>query len=303
MSTRALVLGGGGPVGIAWEAGLAAGLLEGGVDLSRANYILGTSAGSFVGSQLAAGRDPGAMAAAIIAEEQRGKSAADSGEPPASGGARAAGGGSNMMTLMKLMQEAANGKRSGEEVRKELGAFALGAQTVDEETFIKSFGRSLSEGGEAWPATFACTAVDTATGEFQVWDSSTGVSLAKAVASSCSVPGVYPPITINGKRFMDGGMRSGTNADLAKGHDKVILVAVRIGAGDPAALERSKAALDKEIKALTDAGSEVEVIAPDEASAAAFGANLMNARVRPAAARAGLEQGRALAAKLKAFWN
>lgn len=305
MTTRALVLGGGGPVGIAWEAGLAAGLLEGGVDLSRADYILGTSAGSFVGSQLAAGRDPGAMAAAILAEEQRGKSAADSGEPPASGGARAPGGNTNMMTLMKLMQEAANGKRSGEEVRKELGAFALGAQTVDEETFIKSFGRSLSEGGDgAWPEHhFACTAVDTATGAFQVWDNSTGVPLAKAVASSCSVPGVYPPITINGKRYMDGGMRSGTNADLAKGHDKVILVAVRIGAGDPAALERSKAALDKEIKVLTDAGAEVEVITPDEASAAAFGNNLMNARVRPAAARAGLEQGRALAAKLKAFWN
>jgi len=60
---RALVLGGGGPVGIAWEAGLAAGLHEGGVDVTRADFILGTSAGSFVGAQLAGRRDPASLAA------------------------------------------------------------------------------------------------------------------------------------------------------------------------------------------------------------------------------------------------
>ena len=301
MTKRALVLGGGGPVGIAWEAGLLAGLLEGGVDVREADYVLGTSAGSFVGSQVAGGRDMRKTCEAIIAEEARQASAAEVAQPKPAGDRPS--GPAPMMTLMRLMQEAAEGRRPADEVRRELGAFALAAATVDEATFIKSFGRSLAEGGQ-WPARhFACTAVDTATGDFQVWDNDSGVGLAQAVASSCSVPGVYPPITINGKRYMDGGMRSGTNADLAKGHDKVILVAVRIGAGDPAALERSKAALDKEIKVLTDAGAEVEVITPDEASAAAFGNNLMNARVRPAAARAGLEQGRALAAKLKAFWN
>ncbi len=302
MTKRALVLGGGGPVGIAWEAGLIAGLLEEGVDLREADYVLGTSAGSFVGSQLAAGRDMRQTLEAILAEDARQKSAAETAQPRTASAA-APSGPTPMMTLMRLMQEAAEGKRSGEEVRRELGAFALAAKTVDEETFIKSFGRSLSEGGQ-WPARrFACTAVDTATGEFQVWDNDSGVPLAQAVASSCSVPGVYPPITIKGKRWMDGGMRSGTNADIPKGYDKVLVVAVRIGAGDPAALERSKAALDRELQVLRDGGATVGLITPDEGSAAAFGNNLMDARKRPGAARAGYEQGRRTAAKLAAEWG
>lgn len=304
MTKRALVLGGGGPVGIAWEAGLIAGLLEGGVDLRQADYVLGTSAGSFVGSQVAAGRDMRKTVEAILAEETRQRSAAQTAAPPAAGGDRPSGP-SPMMTLMRLMQESAEGKRPADEVRRELGQVSLNAKTVDEETFIASFGRSLAGSGEgAWPTRhFACTAVDTATGAFQVWNNDSGVSLAKAVASSCSVPGVYPPITINDKRWMDGGMRSGTNADLAVGHDKVLVVAVRTGAGEPEAVERSRLALEKELQVLRDDGATVGLIVPDEASVKAFGVNLMDSRVRPAAARAGYAQGLATAAKLKAEWD
>jgi NTE family protein len=304
MASRALVLGGGGPVGIAWESGLIAGLLDGGVDLREADFMIGTSAGSFVGSQLAGGRDMRLTLEAIEAEAARQSSAADvanvrpAGERPAAGAPA-----SGMMRLMELMGEAAAGKRPAEEVRRELGAFALSAQTVDEDTFIKSFGRGLAEHGESWPEKrFACTAVDTATGDFQLWDNDSDVPLAKAVASSCSVPGVYPPITINGKRYMDGGMRSGTNADLATGYDRVLVIALRIGGTEGEQAQRQKAVLDREIKVLEDAGAKVGWIFPDEASQAAFGANLMNARTRPASARAGYAQGKALAATLKPEW-
>lgn len=309
---RALVLGGGGPVGIAWEAGLIAGLAEGGVDLAEADFIMGTSAGSFVGSQLAMGRKASDMAAAIVAEAERHKSAADIARPPAGDQSGPPGVAAaerppapNLMPLMRMMQEAAAGVRDPKEVRKEIGAFALGAKTVDEATFIKSFGRQLSgEQAEGWPAkAYACTAVDAETGEFVVWNNDSKVGLARAVASSCSVPGVYPPITIDGRRYIDGGMRSGTNADVAKGHELVVLVALRIGGPDPAQAERQQAVLDREVKALTEAGAKVEVITPDPASQAAFGANLMDARVRPAAAKAGLAQGRALASQLKAVWG
>jgi NTE family protein len=307
--SRALVLGGGGPVGIAWEAGLIAGLLEGGVDLSEADFIMGTSAGSFVGSQLAMGRSAADMAAAIVAEAERHKSAADIAKPPAAASAGASAGerpaAPNLMPLMRMMQEASAGTRDPKEVRKEIGAFAMGAKTVDEATFIKSFGRQLSgEQAAGWPPkAYACTAVDAETGEFVVWSNDSKVGLAQAVASSCSVPGVYPPITINGRRYIDGGMRSGTNADVAKGHERVVVVALRIGGPDPAQAERQKAILDREIKALTDEGARVELVTPDSASQSAFGANLMDARVRPAAAKAGLEQGRALAATLAGFWG
>jgi NTE family protein len=286
--TRALVLGGGGPVGIAWEAGLIAGLAEAGVDLAAADYILGTSAGSFVGSQLAMGKRAGDMAAAILAEADRPRPA----PPPVAGRPAEATAAPNLALLFQKMQEAASGERDPQEVRREIGQFALAAQTIDEASFIRGFGRSLAEAqADTWPERgFACTAVDAETGEFVVWNADAKVGLARAVASSCSVPGVFPPITINGRRYIDGGMRSATNADLATGHDVVVVIALRIAGAPP----RGRPALDAEIDALKAAGARVELITPNEASQSAFGANLMDARVRPAAAKAGLAQGRAM---------
>ncbi|HZZ37349.1 MAG TPA: patatin-like phospholipase family protein [Caulobacteraceae bacterium] len=295
--SRALVLGGGGPVGIAWEAGLLAGLAEGGIALGAgADFIVGTSAGSVVGALMALGRAPGELAASIIAEESR---------PREIPGQVAEGrpGAPNMMLLFEKMAEARAGVRDPEEVRAEIGAFALAAQTVPEEAFISGFGRQLAGAGQgAWPTRpYACTAVDALTGAFRLWDAAAGVPLSRAVASSCSVPGVFPPITIEGRRYIDGGMRSATNADVAKGHAKTVVVAVSLGQGEVSAALMKP--LEAETQVLKDAGGEVSVITPDAASVAAFGMNLMNPRHRPAAARAGLDQGRAMAAELSDFWG
>ena len=301
--TRALVLGGGGPVGIAWETGLIAGLAEAGVDLAQADYTLGTSAGSFVGSQLAMGRKVGDMAAAILAEADRPRPIPTGNAVRAEGGARPAT--SAMTVLFQKMQEAASGTRDPKEVRQEIGKFALEAETIDEPTFIKSFGRSLAESApDAWPKRgYACTAVDAETGAFRLWDKAAGVGLTRAVASSCSVPGVYPPITIDGRRYIDGGMRSAVNADMARGHDLVVVVAIRVATGAGEAAERLRHALDAEIQVLKDGGSRVELIIPDDASVTAFGPNLMDMRRRPEAAQAGLDQGRGAAKALRSIWN
>jgi len=298
--TRALVLSGGGPVGIAWEAGLAAGLAEGGVDLAAADFILGTSAGAFVGSQLAMGKLAADMARAILAEADRPRPA----PPPVDGQAAEARAAPNLGALFLMMQQARTGERDPQEVRREIGAFALAAQTVDEETFIRGFGRSLSEAqADAWPQRgYACTAVDAETGEFVIWDAAAKVGLARAVASSCSVPGVFPPITINGRRYIDGGMRSGSNADLATGHEVVIVIGFRTAA-DPAVSARMRAPLEAEIDVLRAGGARVELILPDDASVAAIGVNAMDGRSRPAACQAGLQQGRAMAAALKPIWT
>jgi NTE family protein len=295
--TRALVLGGGGPVGIAWEAGLLSGLAQGGVELSGADFILGTSAGSFVGAQLALGRAPADLAAAIIAEEQR---AAQAGGSRAAAPARPA----DLTVLFRKMQELAAGERDPMEVRRELGAFSLASQTMDEEAFIASFGRSFSSlASDAWPSRgYACTAVDAESGEFVLWDRDAKVGVVRAVASSCSVPGVYPAVTINGRRYIDGGMRSSVNADMAKGYDLTVVVALRIGADD-ARTRRLRLALDRELAALRENGSQVELVLPDATSQEAFGVNLMDFRRRPAAARAGEAQGRALAKSLAPLWN
>lgn len=296
--SRALVLGGGGPVGIAWESGLIAGLAQGGVDLGAADFILGTSAGAFVGARLALGDPARDLAAPILAEADRPR------QPPAKTGEKPRPA-PDLTPLMKMMQEARSGARPAQEVRADIGAFALAAETVDEAAFIASFGRSFAGLAEdAWPARgFACTAVDALTGAFQLWTRESGVGVTRAVASSCSVPGVYPPVTLKGRRYIDGGMRSSLNADMAKGHDLVVLVQVRGGESAGPAAEAMANQLEGEIAALKSSGAEVVLIGPDAGSAAAMGVNLMNFARRPDAARAGLEQGRAEAARIAAAWN
>jgi NTE family protein len=117
------------------------------------------------------------------------------------------------------------------------------------------------------------------------------------------VPGVYPPVTLNGRRYIDGGMRSSTNADMAVGHEVVLVVAVRAGAAGGALGERIAQRFAEEIDTLKDSGATVVTITPDEASVAAFGVNLMDFRRRPDAARAGIAQGLAYAADVKPYWS
>lgn len=296
MTMRALVLGGGGPVGIAWESGLIAGLAQGGVDLGKADFILGTSAGSFVGARLALGAESATLADPILAEP-----------PPAprpEGQAKPAAPSADLTVLVKMMADAQGGVRDPQEVRAEIGAFALAAQTPAEATFIKSFGHSFAGlPDDAWPERgFACSAVDALTGEFRLWTKASGVGVTRAVASSCSVPGVYPPVTIDGRRYIDGGMRSTLNADQAVGHDLVVVVQVRGGATAGAAAEATAARVQAELDILRQDGAKVVLIGPDEGSQAAMGVNLMDFRKRAAAARAGLAQGLAQAAGLKAAW-
>lgn len=296
MPTRAVVLSGGGPVGIAWESALAAGLAGEGLDLREADFFVGTSAGSFVGAQLALGREPESLVAAQMARAEGGaKAAAENSEPAP-----------DLTGLMAVMAKLYTSDAPAEELRREVGAYSLAATTIDEDAFIKTFGYLP----DAWPERrYACTAVDTTTGEFQVWDNGSGVSLRRAIASSCSVPGIYPPITINGKRYMDGGMRSGTNADVAKGYDRVLVISVRYrpGAPVPAGRERmaeaSRMRFEEELAVLRDGGSQVEVLAPDDESAAAMGVNLMAFSARAGASAAGLRQGKLEVARLRSFWT
>ena len=289
MATRALVLGGGGPVGIAWESGLIAGLEEAGVALGGADRIVGTSAGSVVGAQLALGRS-----GAQLRTAQQTQSARPVQRAAGSGQATSA---PDLSPLMKAMATRPQDPAALPAWRAGIGAFALQARTISEAAFATGFGALV--GTAAWPAKeFICTAIDAHSGEFVTWSRDSGVPLGHAVASSCAVPGIYPPITIDGRRYYDGGIRSATNADLALGCDIVIVVSVM-----PAAAPPLSAALDAELAALRESGCQVALIAPDEGSRAAFGANLMDASRRLPALAAGFEQGRAAADQVRALWD
>jgi NTE family protein len=295
MSGRALVLGGGGPVGIAWESGLLAGLAEAGLDLAEADFILGTSAGSVVGAQVAMGRPTVGLAAPFLSEDHAPPSPSQSlgATPP------------DLSTLIAKMQAAMSAAGPPEKARADLGAWALAAPTMSEDQFIASFGRAIRDYPESdWPGHgFACTAVDTADGSFAVWNKDSHVSLAHAVASSCSVPGIYPPVTINGRRYMDGGMRSATNADVAKGYDVVFVVSVTAAATATGMADLFRRRLEAELDTVRQSGSRLELIFPDAPSLESFGLNLMDFRRRPGAAKAGLAQGRANAARLAKLWR
>jgi NTE family protein len=293
--TRGLVLGGGGPIGIAWESGLLAGLAQGGVDLGQADSILGTSAGAFVGMRLALGEPAAKLADPIFAEAARAlRDVKRSGRAP------------DLTKLMRIMSNAQKAGRDPEAARAEVGAYALESETMSEQEFLDSFGRAFASLPETlWPGReFACTAVDAETGAFQVWTKDSGVGVGRAVAASCSMPGIYPPMTLQGRRWYDGGGRSSTNADVATGHDVVVVVGVRLSDWTPGgALARLFAHLDEEVEALKDGGAKVAALLPDDASRAAMGGNLMDFGKRVDAARAGLAQGLAAADEIGAVWG
>jgi NTE family protein len=197
---------------------------------------------------------------------------------------------------MRLMAEAQSGMGNPAEARTRIGAFALAADTMGEEDFLNSFGRSFAGlAADAWPERgFACTAVDAGDGAFQLWTKASGVGIARAVASSCSVPGVYPPVTLLGRRYIDGGMRSAANVDLAKGYDRVVVLApIARGAGP-------MASVDSQVTGLV---ARVAVVTPDEAGRTAIGRNVLDPAARAPSARAGRAQAKAVAERVAEAWN
>jgi NTE family protein len=217
--SSALVLGAGGITGIAWQLGLLTGLRAAGVDLTTADLIVGTSAGSVTG----------ALAAEVISEERY------------------------------------------------LGALSRRLPFVD------------------WPERpLLITAVDAHTGEPFAWDRSAGVALVRAVAASCAVPGIFPPVTVNGSRFMDGGVRSGTNADLAADAERVVVLA-------PLAPVRPRGAPTAELDARRER-SAVVLAVPDETVLDVLGPDVFDTTRWEPVLDAAIAQGRRIAPDVAPVW-
>lgn len=283
---KALVLGGGGPVGRAWEAGLVCGLIAQGVALSSADTIVGTSAGAIVGAQLALGLDLTVVAPASTAPPL----------PPAA---------SNALAELAKMTSAAGRTADPESRRQAIGQFALTAATPSEE---QSMARVAIFSGRAWPAGLCVTAVNAETGASVFWQQGSGIALDLAIAASCALPGVWPPITIGGQRFMDGGIGSMLNADLAPGHCAVIVVSCfplappeGVGSEGPHPVNSGPVS---EIEALRAAGADVDVIAPGPEFLALTGggARMLDPTLVPLAFQIGMQQAICAARHLQAAW-
>jgi NTE family protein len=278
---RALVLAGGGVAGIAWELGVLRGLQDFDPDLAgrviAADLVIGTSAGSAVAAQITSGTP--------LDDLYQAQLSAESAEIEVE---------LDMEELLARFTAATAGAASREEIQRNVGAMALGTRTVPEPVRRAAVAARLPV--PSWPdRPVLLPAIDAETGEMAVFTKDSGVTLVDAVAASCAVPGVWPPVSIGGSRYIDGGIRSATNADLAVGSDRVLVIVPSLGT---------------EVEAFNQLPAETELLAPaqvlavyaDTASIAAFGTNPLSPATRGPAARTGRDLGRAAAAQVTAFW-
>jgi NTE family protein len=275
--STALVLGGGGVAGIAWETGLLAGLADEGIDLTGADRLVGTSAGAAVAAQITSGLTLDALVERQVGPSHEIEADLDVGR------------------LTAMFGAALRGATTALEMRASIGGAALDASAVTEAARITVIEHRLPV--HEWPAgrDVQIVAADAESGEMRVFDGRDGVGLVAAVAASCAVPGVWPPVTIGDRRYIDGGVRSSTNADLAAGADVILVVAPVIdipGIADPVVVEDFDALAAAKLW-----------LTPDDASTAAIGTNPLDPATREPAVRAGRAQGRAAAADVRAIWQ
>src|SRR4051812_17766307 len=289
---RALVLGGGGSTGNAWLIGVIAGLSDAGLDVTGADLIIGTSAGSTAAAQITSATTT-ELLADILASAPRRRTG-----PVGSHGGRVPGPVADHMERTSAIIAAAE---DAADMRRRMGAAALEIDAASDGSRQMRWRATVAARlpSQHWPErTVLITAVDARTGEPVVFDRHSGVDLVDAVAASCASG---PPYSIGDNRYIDGGYRRNENADLAAGYERVLVLSPLGGrTRTPLHWGMHLAAQADELRAR---GSRVETILPDSNSRDAFGSNLMDLSTRPPAARAGYDQGRALAGQLTEFWR
>lgn len=275
MTRRALVLAGGGLAGIAWETGILCGIADESPAAARllldSDVLIGTSAGSAVAAQISSGRPLEELFARQVAETSAEM------DPGVDIEAITA------LFLTALSDSNTLGNKRIQQMQR-IGAVALTTETVPEPVRRDVIAQRLPS--HDWPdRELRLTAIDTATGELVVFDREWGVGLVDAVAASCAVPGAWPPVTIAGRRYMDGGVGSSVNLDVAGDCDAAVIL-VPSGADAPSAFGPGPAA------EIAGARFSVCSVFADDAALAAFGPNPLDPRCRIVSAKAGREQGR-----------
>ncbi|MET8549123.1 patatin-like phospholipase family protein [Micromonospora zamorensis] len=270
----AWVLGGGGVTGIAWEVGVLAGLADEGVTVTPEAVLIGTSSGAVVGAQIASGTPLGELY-----ERQR------------QGVAHETSTALGLLDLLRLAR-AQLFARTPEQAARRLGRLALATPTSDPLRQRRIAEARLPE--HTWKdADLRIVVVDAESGSSRTITRHDGVSLVDAVAASCAMPLSTAPVTIDGHRYMDGGMRSTLNLDLAPGVGPVVALAPSTAAIGPwARIAKQRAALG--------GNRRVELLLRDPACRRTQGTNVMDRSVVPALVAAARDQGRREAPRVAA---
>jgi NTE family protein len=289
---RALVLAGAGAAGNAWQLGLIAGLADAGVDLTAADLVIGTSAGSTAAAGITSGTRPAELYAAILAAPPRPQGpvpGADRGRGQLSG-----------PSYLEWSDRIIASSEDASDMRRRIGAAALALDTSDgsDSTRWRDIVAARLPNHD-WPRQLVLIpAVDARTGEPFVFDRNSGVDLVDAVAASTSA---MTPYRIGERRFLNGGYRRSSNADLAVGYARVVVLEP-FGGRSRQPLEWGMD-LATQVEELRAGGSTVETVFPDAGAGDVFNANALDPATRLPAARGGYDQGRALAEQLAGFWR
>lgn len=280
---HSLVLGGGGITGIAWMTGLLLGLDEMGVDLRECGKMLGTSAGATVAAQIREDSDLWELYERQVNASKQVQELAPQ---------------IRLLRLLPLAIAVLPKLNAPIERTKRIGQLALRAGAGNAQARQSVIAARLHP-RQDWPAKpMAVVTVDVLTGETRIFDRHSGVALADAVAASCAVPGIWPPVNIGGQNYMDGGIRSSSNADLAERSSGVIILSpLGVRQGIPGRT------LARQVRELEQSGTRVQVIGPDRASSVAMGRNPLNPARRAIAAQAGREQGHLIATAFEQYWR
>ena len=256
--------------------GVLYGLQTGGLDVDSIDRIIGTSAGAAVGAQIAGKTPLSELYFRQVKTEKQVHELVPS---------------INYGRLFLKCIPALLSIGNAEAFRIKMGKMAMNTKTIcpdDRLTVIKA---RLPD--HNWPSVnLNIIAVNAENGVSACFNNSSDVGLVDAVAASCAVPGVWPPVKIHDKTYIDGGMRSITNADYADGSKSILIIAP---------IPRSS--LSREVEFLNKKGSDVRVLAPDAQSKKAMGRNPLNPTLRERAARAGYDQGQVEAKQVLAALN
>jgi NTE family protein len=297
VNERALVLGGAGSTGNAWEIGVVAGLFSAGLDVTTADLIIGTSAGSTVAAQITSGTSPTELLADILSATPRASGRPDGSRP----GGGPIGPALDHMERTNIIIDAAE---NADDMRRRMGRAALETDAPSHSAVQTQWRATIGARlpSQHWPQQLVfIPAVNARTGEPIVFDRFSGVELVDAVAASTSNGFGIPPYSIGDNRYINGGYRRNENADLATGYARVLVLSPFGGRSrHPVAWGMQ---LSTQIDELRESGSRVETIFPDGDYEYMFGTNAMDLSLRVPAAQAGFDQGESLANHLGEFWN
>lgn len=286
--SKALVLSGGGITGIAWELGIVLGLKEARFDITNFDLIVGTSAGSYVGAMITSGITLEEHFNLLLKSSSKIQSSIEF----------------DNQEFRKNMLDAIKNAHDPQEARANIGKVALATDTISEEVFLKTISAILPEHEWSQKTRLVINAVDAESGEWVTFNRDSDVPLLLALMASSAVPGIYPPTTINEHKYIDGGISSRTNADLAKDEDLVLVLDTEPGTmTEQTGYITNRITFKEELQVLKDSGTKILVITPDEESLLAKGDNPMNPENLSPSAYAGRRQGKLLTNQIEQLFR